>query len=69
MDCPLIYELVDTRMERELAIMFLTVRDIRARCRFVFKGLDGENVEIGGLEIEFQVRFRALIPLKVIPVE
>ena len=56
-------------MERELAIMFLTVRDIRARCRFVFKGLDGENVEMGGLEIEFQVRFRVLILLKVIPVE
>ena len=33
-------DLVDTCMEQELAITFLTVRDIRARCRFVFKGLD-----------------------------
>ena len=48
LNCLLIYELVDTCIEQELPLIFLTVRDIRARCCFDLKGVDGENVEMGG---------------------
>ena len=47
-ECLLNRKLVGTGFERELAFVFVTVREIRTRCRFVFKGFNEENVEMGG---------------------